>query len=37
MPRGDEEGNVAGFPARPDVASQIYPQALLPVMVGKVT
>jgi ABC-type glycerol-3-phosphate transport system substrate-binding protein len=36
-PRGDEEGNVAGFPARPDVASQIYTHALMPVMVGKVT
>jgi hypothetical protein len=35
-PRGDEELSIAGYPARPDVAAQIYNQALQTVMVGKV-
>jgi ABC-type glycerol-3-phosphate transport system substrate-binding protein len=36
-PRGDEELSIAGYPARPDVAAQIYNQALQPVMIAKVT
>jgi hypothetical protein len=35
-PRGDEELSIAGYPARPDVASQIYNQSLQTVMIGKV-
>jgi len=35
-PRGDEELSIAGYPARPDVAAQIYNQALQTVMIGKV-
>src|SRR5260370_31917630 len=34
-PRGDEQESIAGFPARPDVASQMYNQALQTVMVSK--
>jgi ABC-type glycerol-3-phosphate transport system substrate-binding protein len=34
-PRGDEIGTVAGAPARPEVAAQIYNQALQTVMVAK--
>lgn len=36
-PRGDEETNVCGYPARPDVAAQIYTQALPTNMIAKVT
>ncbi|HET7343391.1 MAG TPA: extracellular solute-binding protein [Methylomirabilota bacterium] len=36
-PRGDEETNVAGYPARPAVAAQIYTQALMVNMVSKVS
>lgn len=35
--RGDEQPTIPGFPARPDVAFQIYSRALLPTMVAKVT
>ena len=35
-PRGDEVGTVAGAPARPEVAAQIYNQAVQTVMVAKV-
>jgi ABC-type glycerol-3-phosphate transport system substrate-binding protein len=35
-PRGDEELSITGYPARPDVAAQIYNQTLQPVMVAKV-
>jgi hypothetical protein len=34
--RDDEVGTVAGAPARPDVAAQIYTQALQTVMVSRV-
>jgi hypothetical protein len=36
-PRGDEETNVAGYPARPAVAAQMYTQALMVNMVAKVS
>ncbi|HTT37905.1 MAG TPA: extracellular solute-binding protein [Burkholderiales bacterium] len=36
-PRDDEQANITGYPARPDVAAQIYNQSLQTVMVGKVT
>jgi len=36
-PRDDEQVNITGYPARPDVAAQIYNQSLQTVMVGKVT
>jgi ABC-type glycerol-3-phosphate transport system substrate-binding protein len=36
-PRGDQQTSITGFPARPDVASQIYNQAVQTVMVAKVT
>ena len=36
-PRGDEQVSMCGYPARPDVASQIYNQSIQTVMVGKVT
>ena len=36
-PRGDEQTSMTGYPARPDVASQIYNQALPTVLVSKVT
>jgi ABC-type glycerol-3-phosphate transport system substrate-binding protein len=35
-PRGDEQESMAGYPARPDVAAQIYNQALQTVMIAKV-
>ncbi|MGO8915782.1 MAG: ABC transporter substrate-binding protein [Stellaceae bacterium] len=35
-PRGDEQESMAGYPARPDVAAQIYNQSLQTVMIGKV-
>jgi hypothetical protein len=35
--RGDERPTIPGFPARPDVAYQIYNRAVLPTMVAKVT
>jgi ABC-type glycerol-3-phosphate transport system substrate-binding protein len=35
-PRGDEELSMAGYPARPDVAAQIYNQALQTVMIAKI-
>ena len=35
-PRGDEKESMAGGPARPDVAAQIYNQSLQTVMIGKV-
>jgi hypothetical protein len=35
-PRGDEETSLAGYPARPGVATQIYTQALGPNMIAKV-
>ena len=35
--RGDNESDVVGYPARPDVASQIAAQTLAPLMVAKVT
>jgi ABC-type glycerol-3-phosphate transport system substrate-binding protein len=36
-PRGDTVATVTGWPARPDVALQIFNQALQPTMVAKVT
>jgi ABC-type glycerol-3-phosphate transport system substrate-binding protein len=36
-PRGDEETSMCGAPARPDVAAQLYNQALPTVMVSKFT
>jgi Bacterial extracellular solute-binding protein len=36
-PRGDEETNLAGYPARPSVGAQIYTQALMVNMVAKVS
>jgi ABC-type glycerol-3-phosphate transport system substrate-binding protein len=36
-PRGDEQVSIAGFPARPDVAAQIYNSAMMVIMVSKVT
>lgn len=35
-PRGDQQLSIAGYPARPDVAAQIYNQALQTIMVAKV-
>jgi hypothetical protein len=35
-PRGDEELSIAGYPARPDIAAQIYNQSLQTVMIAKV-
>jgi ABC-type glycerol-3-phosphate transport system substrate-binding protein len=35
-PRGDEHESMVGYPARPDVAAQIYNQSLNTVMVAKV-
>ncbi|GIX46122.1 MAG: hypothetical protein KatS3mg131_0333 [Candidatus Tectimicrobiota bacterium] len=37
MVRGDEKLVVCGWPAKPDIAANIYKRYLLPVMVGKVT
>jgi ABC-type glycerol-3-phosphate transport system substrate-binding protein len=36
-PRGDEQVSIAGFPARPDVAAQIYNSAMMVTMISKVT
>lgn len=36
-PRGDEQTSITGRPARPEVGSQIYNQALVTVMVSKFT
>jgi ABC-type glycerol-3-phosphate transport system substrate-binding protein len=36
-PRGDEQTSITGYPARPDVASQIYNQAVPTILVAKVT
>ena len=36
-PRGDEQTSIAGAPARSEVGSQIYNQAINTVMVAKVT
>jgi hypothetical protein len=36
-PRGDEQTSMCGAPARPDVAAQLYNQALPTVMVSKFT
>jgi ABC-type glycerol-3-phosphate transport system substrate-binding protein len=35
-PRGDEQESMTGYPARPDVASQIYNQSIHTIMVAKV-
>lgn len=35
-PRGDEQLSIAGYPARPDVAAQIYNQSIQTIMVAKV-
>jgi ABC-type glycerol-3-phosphate transport system substrate-binding protein len=35
-PRGDEQLSITGYPARPDVASQIYNQSVHTIMVAKV-
>ena len=36
-PRGDEELSMCGWPARPDVASQIYNQSIQTIMIAKVS
>ncbi len=36
-PRGDEQYSLTGYPARPDVASQIYNQSIHTIMVAKVS
>src|SRR5919202_1409880 len=36
-PRADEQVSIAGFPARPDVAAQIYNSAMMVIMVSQVT
>jgi ABC-type glycerol-3-phosphate transport system substrate-binding protein len=36
-PRGDQTPNITGYPARPDIAAQIYNQSIHTVMVAKVT
>jgi ABC-type glycerol-3-phosphate transport system substrate-binding protein len=36
-PRGDEEYSINGFPARPDVASQIYNNSIHTIMISKVS
>jgi ABC-type glycerol-3-phosphate transport system substrate-binding protein len=36
-PRGDEQVSVTGFPARPDVAAQVYNSAVLVNMTSRVT
>jgi Bacterial extracellular solute-binding protein len=36
-PRADQQTSLTGYPARPDVASQMYNQALPTVLVSKVT
>ena len=35
-PRGDEQPSITGYPARPDVAAQIYNQSIHTIMVAKV-
>ncbi|TMJ68806.1 MAG: extracellular solute-binding protein [Alphaproteobacteria bacterium] len=35
-PRGDEQPTITGYPARPDIATQIYNQSLHTIMVAKV-
>jgi len=35
-PRGDQELSIAGYPARPDVAAQIYNQSIQTIMIAKV-
>ncbi len=35
--RGDQEANIAGYPARPDVAAQIDLRALQPILIARVT
>jgi ABC-type glycerol-3-phosphate transport system substrate-binding protein len=36
-PRGDEQVSIAGYPARPDVAAQVYNSAVMVNMVSRVT
>jgi ABC-type glycerol-3-phosphate transport system substrate-binding protein len=36
-PRGDQTPNITGYPARPDIATQIYNQSIHTVMVARVT
>jgi ABC-type glycerol-3-phosphate transport system substrate-binding protein len=36
-PRGDEQESMSGYPARPDVASQIYNQSIQTIMVAKIS
>ncbi|HEY0526991.1 MAG TPA: extracellular solute-binding protein [Stellaceae bacterium] len=36
-PRDDEQVSIAGYPARPDVAAQVYNSAMMVTMVSKVT
>jgi ABC-type glycerol-3-phosphate transport system substrate-binding protein len=36
-PRGDEQESMTGYPARPDVASQIYNQSIHTIMIAKVS
>jgi hypothetical protein len=35
-PRGDEQLSIAGYPARPEVAAQIYNQSIQTIMIAKV-
>ncbi len=35
-PRGDEQYSITGYPARPDVASQIYNRSIHTIMIAKV-
>ena len=35
-PRGDEQYSITGYPARPDVASQIYNRSIHTIMISKV-
>jgi hypothetical protein len=35
-PRGDEQYSITGYPARPDVAAQIYNQSIHTIMIAKV-
>ena len=36
-PRGDEQESMTGYPARPDVAAQIYNQSIHTIMIAKVS
>ncbi len=36
-PRGDQQLNITGYPARPDVAAQIYNQSIHSIMIAKIT